>query len=231
MNKVENGLQMKIDKLILNSLLNNDDKRQQERYDDITTLMSYVHCLDLFDFLEKFSKIQKNELLFQISFIYGFLGFNKISLDYVDESLKIIQNVPTIILFKSCLYVSMNRLDDAQKYLVKYKYLIGEDIFGNYIYNIVRIIYYYLLDYEENIILREINIIGTQTQKLIYNNPIIFYIKSILLNKLSEKLKQIDKKRSNIYKNDSILSKEKAFNIEKKIANYLFKFILIKKIL
>ena len=229
MNNVENGLQLKIDKLILNALLNNDDKRQQERYDDITTLISYMNCLDLFDFLEKFSKIQKNELLFQISFIYGFLGFNKISLDYISESLKIIQNVPTIILFKSCLYVSMNRLDDAQKYLVKYKYLIGEDIFGNYIYNIVRIIYYYLLDYEENIILREINIIETQTQKLIYNNAIIFYIKSILLNKLSEKLKQIDKKRSNIYKNDSILSKEKAFKIEKKYAEYLFKFDINKE--
>ena len=107
----------------------------------------------------RYYKIQKNELLFQISVIYDILGYSELSLEYTNKSLDIIQNVPTIILFKSGICASMNRLDEGQKCLLKFKYLIGEDIFDNYIYNIVRIIYYYLLDYEENIILREINLI------------------------------------------------------------------------
>ena len=228
MKNIENGIQLKIDKLILSSNLNNNNKIQQEKNNEITTLITYVHCLDLFDFLENYSKIQKNELLFQISFIYDFLGYNNISLEYINEALKIIPNVPTIILFKSCLYSSMNNLDEAQKLLLKYKYLIGEDFFCNYIYNIIRIIYYYFLNYEENIILREINIIEIQNQKHDYNNTILFYIKSKLLDKLSEKYKEIDIKRSNIYKNDSILNKEKAFNSGKLDAEYLFKFDINK---
>ena len=228
MKNIENGIQLKIDKLILSSNLNNNNKIQLEKNNEITTLITYVHCLDLFDFLENYSKIQKNELLFQISFIYDFLGYNNISLEYINEALKIIPNVPTIILFKSCLYSSMNNLDEAQKLLLKYKYLIGEDFFCNYIYNIIRIIYYYFLNYEENIILREINIIEIQNQKHDYNNTILFYIKSKLLDKLSEKYKEIDIKRSNIYKNDSILNKEKAFNSGKLDAEYLFKFDINK---
>ena len=107
--------------------------------------------------------------------------------------------------------------------MLKYKYLIGEDIFNNYIYNIVRIIYYYLLDYEENIILREINLIEAKNQSNYYNNIIFLFIKSKLLNKLSEKYKKIDKKRSSIYKKDSIKNKENAYNIKQIDAEYLFK--------
>ena len=117
----------------------------------------------------------------------------------------------------------MNRVDEAQKCLLKYKYLIGEDIFNDYIYNIVRIIYYYLLDYEENIILREINLIETKSKNNYYNNIIFLYIKSKLLNKLSEKYKKIDKKRSLIYKKDSIKNKENAYNTKQIDAEYLFK--------
>ena len=229
MKNIENGIQLKIDTLILGSNQNNNDKRQEEKYNEITSLISYIHCLDLFDFLENYSKVQKNELLFHISLIYNILGYYKLSLDYINESLVLIPNVPTIILFKSCLYVSMNKLDDTQKCLFKYKYLIGEDNFGNYIYNIVRIIYYYLLDYEENIILREINIIETKNQNHDYNITILYFIKSKLLNKLSEKFKQIDIKRSNKYKNDSILNKEKAFNTKKLDADYLFKHDINKE--
>ena len=219
---------MKIDKLILSSNSNND-KRQQDKYNEIISLISYIHCLDLYDFLENYSKVQKNELLFQISLTYSFLGYNKFSLDYINKSLIIIPNVPTIILFKSCLFASMNKFDDAQKCLLKYKYLIGEDIFPNYIYNIVKLIFYYILDYEENLILKEINIIETKNQKYNYNKVILFYFKSKLFNKLSERLKQIDKNRSDLYRNDSILNKEKAFNCEKLDADYLFKFDIYKE--
>lgn len=222
---LENSIQLKIDGLVSNiSPTNkNDNNNQQGDVNEVTTLISYNHCLDLFDFLQNYSKIQKNELLFQISVIYDILGYNELSLEYINKSLELIPNVPTILLFKSAIYASMSRLDEAQKCLLKYKYLIGEDIFNNYIYNIVRIIYYYLLDYEENIILREINLIETKNQNNYYNNIIFLYIKSKLLNKLSEKFKKIDKKRSLMLKKDSIKNKEIAYNSKQIDAEYLFK--------
>ena len=87
----------------------------------------------------------------------------------------------------------------------------------------MRIIYYYLLDYEENIILREINLIETKNQNNYYNNIIFLFIKSKLLKKLSENYKKIDEKRSLIYKKDSIKNKEIAYNIKKIDTEYLFK--------
>ena len=223
MKNLDNCIQLKIDKLISNINPTNNDNNQQREENEVTTLISYNHCLDLFDFLQNYSKIQKNEILFQISVIYNILGYAELSLEYTNNSLDLIPNVPTIILFKSGIYASLNRLDEAQKCLLKYKYLIGEDIFNNYIYNIVRIIYYYLLDYEENIILREINLIEAKNQSNYYNNIIFLFIKSKLLNKLSEKYKKIDKKRSSIYKKDSIKNKENAYNIKQIDAEYLFK--------
>ena len=155
--------------------------------------------------------------------IYEILGYNQLSLEHIEQSLIIIPNVPTIILFKSGLYAAMNRLDEAQKNLLKYKYLIGEDTYYNYIYNSIRILYFYLLDYEANIILREINYVETKFQKYYDSNVFIFYIKSKIFHKLSEKFKQTDIKRSNSYEKESKKNKEKVFNSKTIDAEYLYK--------
>lgn len=124
MEKIENCIQMKIDHLIINRNQKNEDNNQQEEINEVTELISYSHCLDLFDFMQKFYKIQKNELLFQISLLYDILGYSQFSLEYINESLKLIPNVPTIILFKSGIFARINKLDEAQKWLLKYKYII-----------------------------------------------------------------------------------------------------------
>ena len=174
----ENCIQLKIDQIINNintKFYNNYNPK--EEINDIITIISFNHCIDLFDFMKNYYKVQKNELLFQIAIIYDILGYNKVSLEYVNESLKLIPNTPSIILFKSVLYARMENLDEAQKYLLKFKYLIGEDIYYNYIYNCIRIIYFYFLEYEENIILGEINLIETKYNKFYSDNIIIFVIK------------------------------------------------------
>ena len=228
MKNVENCIQLKIDQLLTNVNPKDGNKIQQEEINEVVTLMSYNHCLDLFEFLGNFFKVQKNEVLFQIAFIYDIFGYNQLALEYANEALEIIPNVPTIILFKSALFARMNKFEDAQKFLLKYKYLIGEDIFYNYIYNNIRIIYFYLLEYEENIILREISLIENKYPNYYNNNIILFFIKSKILQKLSEKLKQSDKKRSYIYQKDSIQNKEKALNNRKFDAEYLYKYDIVK---
>jgi hypothetical protein len=123
----------------------------------------------------------------------------------------------------------MNKLDEAQKYLLKYKYLIGEDPYNTYIYCSINILYYYLLEYEENIILREINLVEKKFPEYYNNNVVLHFLKSKICHKLSEKFKNIDKNRSYLYKRDSIKSKEIAFNNRRLDAEYLYKYDINKE--
>jgi len=215
------NIQSKIDNII-KKIESKNDENSQENYDEIQIYIYYTHCQDLFDFLKYYSKIQLNELFIQIAIINNKFGDNQQSLEYVNKSLKIIPNTPSIILFKSGLFASMNKLEDAQKCLLKYKYLIGEDKYCNYIYNTMNIIYYYLLEYEENIILREINSIEQNFPKYFSNNIILYFIKSKIMHKLSDKFKNIDKIRSHIYEKESIENKEKVYNNRQFDADYLY---------
>ena len=218
--KNNDNIQSRIDTIIKNINLNNQGILQED-YNDVKILIYYSHCLDLFDFLGKYSKVQLCETLIQIAIIYDKLGDILQSFENVNESLNIIPNIPSIILFKSGLFAAMNRFDEAQKYMIKYKYLVGEDIYGNYIYSTIRIVYYYILEYEENIILREISIIEKKFPDN-FNNVIIYYIKSKILHKLSEKFQKIDQARSILYEKESIQNKELVYNNGKIDADYLY---------
>ena len=222
------NIQSKIDSIIKEANSKNDESLQED-YNKVEILLYYNHCVDIFEFLKLYSKVQLNELLVKIAIIYDFLGNSQLSLETIDESLKIIPNAPSVILFKSGLFVSMNKLDEAQKCLLKYKYLIGEDPYNTYIYCSIRILYYYLLEYEENIILREISLVEKKFPEYYNNNVVLYFLKSKICHKLSEKFKNIDKNRSYLYKRDSIKSKEIAFNNRRLDAEYLYKYDINKE--
>ena len=201
----------------------------QEDYNEIKILLYYNHCVDIFEFLKFYSKVQLNELLVKIAIIYDLLGNSQLSLETIDESLKIIPNVPSEILLKSILFVTMNKLDEAQKCLLKFKYLIGEDPYSTYIYNTIRILYYYLLEYEENIILREISFVEKKFPEYYNNDVVLHFLKSKICHKLSEQFKNTDKNRSCLYKRDSIKNKEIVFNSRRLDAEYLYKYDINKE--
>ena len=215
----ENCIQLKIDTIISDINQNSQDNQNEEK-NQITALMGYSHCLDLFDFLQIYSKVQKNEILFQTAIIYDSIGYTELSMDYINKSLEIIPNVPSIILYKSGLFASLNKLDEAQKWLLKYKYLIGENPYDNYIHDTFLVLLYYLLEYEEYIILRKINSIEDKYSEYIKGNNVLFFIKSNILEKLAQKIKNTDKKRyisyikeSNIIKNEYINNKKNEIEI------------------
>ena len=223
----ENCIQLKIDTIISDINSNNQDIQNEEK-NQITALMNYSHCIDLFDFLQIFSKIQKNEILFQTAIIYDSIGYTQLAMDYINESLILIPNVPSIILYKSGLFASLNKLDEAQKWLIKYKYLIGENKYDNYIHDSFLVLLYYLLEYEECIILRKIDSIENKYNEMVKENIVLFFIKSKILEKLALKIKNLDKKRYlsymkeiNAIKNNYINKKknESEFLIEQGIRN------------
>ena len=198
MDNKENCIQLKIDSIISDIKQNTEDSQNEEK-NQITALMGYSHCIDLFDFLKLYSKVQKNELLFQVAIIYDSIGYSELSMEYINEALLLIQNVPTIILYKCGLFANQNKLDEAQKLLLKYKYLIGENKYDNYIHDSLQTIFYYLLEYEEFIILRKISSMEKKYSNYINENFVLYFIKSQILEKLAQKIKNTDKKRSIAY--------------------------------
>ena len=207
----ENCIQLKID-TIISEINENNSEEQNEEKNQITALMGYSHCLDLFDFLQIFSKIQKNELLVQIALIYDSIGYLELSLDYINESLLLIPNVPSIILYKCGLFASLNKLDEAQKWLVKYRYLIGDNKYDNYIHDCFTVIFYYLLEYEDNIILRKIDMIENKYSIYVKENFVLFFVKVKVLEKMAQKVKFSDNDRFSSYIKD-------IHDIKKKINN------------
>ena len=194
----ENCIQLKIDTIISDVNKINENSQNEEK-NQITTLIGYSHCIDLFDFLKLFSKAQKNELLFQTALIYDSIGYSELSMEYINEALLIIPNVPTIILYKCGLYANQNKLDEAQKWLLKYKYLIGENKYDNYIYESFQTIFYYLLEYEEFIILRNIsNIASNMNQIAVVANSKGFIDVDAYNNNVNE-LREIEKKLKDKY--------------------------------
>ena len=222
------NIQSKIDFMIkeANSM---DVGNLKDDYNEIKILLHYIHCVDIFEFLKLYSKVQLNELLVKVAIIYDLLGNSQLSLETIDESLKIIPNTPSTIIFKSGLFVTMNKLDEAQKCLLKFKYLIGEDPYNTYIYNTIRILYYYLLEYEENIILREISLVEKQLPEYYSNDVVLHFLKSKICHKLSEKFKNTDKNSSCLYKRDSFKNKEIIFKSRRLDAEYLYKHDINKE--
>ena len=216
----ENCIQLKID-TIISDINQCSQENQNDEKNQITALMGYNHCLDLYDFLDIYSKIQKNELLVQSAIIYDSIGYNELSMDFINESLVLIPNVPSIILYKSGLYVSLNKLDEAQKWLLKYKYLIGESIYENYIHDSIQVLFYYLLEYEEYIILRKISTIENKYSNYINDNIVLFFIKSKTLEKLAQKFKKGDKKRYTSYIKEIEEIKNKYNNKKKNESEFL----------
>ena len=217
----ENCIQLKIDRIISDINLNNQDNQNEEK-NQITALMGYSHCIDLFDFLQIFSKIQKNEIFVQAAIIYDSIGYTELSMDYINESLILIPNVPSIILYKSGLFASLNKLDEAQKWLIKFKYLIGENLYDNYIHDSYQVVLYYLMEYEEHIILRKIESIENKYNEYTKENVVLFFIKAKILEKLAHKIKNTDKKRYLSYVKEVEEIKYKFINKKKNESDFLF---------
>ena len=217
----KNFIQLKIYTIISDINQNSQDNQNEEKK-QITALMGYNHCLDLFDFLQIFSKIQKNELLVQIALIFDSIGYTELSMDYINKSLLLIPNVPSVILYKSGLFAWANKLDEAKKWLLKYKYLLGENKYDNYIHDSFLVVFYYLLEYEEYIILRKIESIENKYTLYAKENIVLFFIKSKILEKLAEKIKNSDKKRFASFTKEIEEIKNKHINNNKNESEFLF---------
>ena len=183
---IENCLQKKIDNFIIEAnekISNNNEKERNE----IDALVIYLKAIDLFEFINKKSNIQQHEILFKISFLFDLIGNKKSSLNYIEKSIELIPNVPIVILFKSIILKSLNKNEEAQQQLIKFKHLCGKNDYYIYIHDIIQIIYFFLLKYDEEILLFEIKQFFNKFQNLNYDkNHVIYYLQSKICQNLKK---------------------------------------------
>ncbi len=219
----ENCLQKKIDNFILEAndkISNNNIKEKNE----INALVIYLKAIDLFDFLDKKSHIQQHEILFKISFLYDLIGKKETSLNYIEKSIELIPNVPLVILFKSIVLKSLNKNEESQQQLIKFKHLCGRNDYYIYIHDLIQIIYFFLLKYDDEILLFEIKEFFNKFKNIfIEKNHIIYYIQSKIFQNLSKKYEKYDLQKSKIYQIQIKESLNKAFEIEDYETKYLVK--------
>ena len=188
----ENCLQKKIDNFILEAndkISNNNIKEKNE----INALVIYLKAIDLFDFLDKKSHIQQHEILFKISFLYDLIGKKETSLNYIEKSIELIPNVPLVILFKSIVLKSLNKNEESQKQLIKFQNLCGRNDYYIYIHDMIKIIYFFLLKYDDENLLIEIKEFFNKFNNIfIEKNHIIYYIQSKIYQNLSKKYEKYD---------------------------------------
>ena len=219
----ENCLQKKIDNFILEAndkISNNNIKEKNE----INALVIYLKAIDLFDFLDKKSHIQQHEILFKISFLYDLIGKKETSLNYIEKSIELIPNVPLVILFKSIVLKSLNKNEESQKQLIKFQNLCGRNDYYIYIHDMIKIIYFFLLKYDDENLLIEIKEFFNKFNNIfIEKNHIIYYIQSKIYQNLSKKYEKYDIQKSKIYKIQIKESLNKAFEIQDNETKYLIK--------
>ncbi len=219
----ENCLQKKIDNFILEAndkISNNNIKEKNE----INALVIYLKAIDLFDFLDKKSHIQQHEILFKISFLYDLIGKKETSLNYIEKSIELIPNVPLVILFKSIVLKSLNKNEESQKQLIKFQNLCGRNDYYIYIHDMIKIIYFFLLKYDDENLLIEIKEFFNKFNNIfIEKNHIIYYIQSKIYQNLSKKYEKYDIQKSKIYKIQIKESLYKAFEIQDNETKYLIK--------
>ena len=219
----ENCLQKKIDNFILEAndkISNNNIKEKNE----INALVIYLKAIDLFDFLDKKSHIQQHEILFKISFLYDLIGKKETSLNYIEKSIELIPNVPLVILFKSIVLKSLNKNEESQKQLIKFQNLCGRNDYYIYIHDIIKIIYFFLLKYDDENLLIEIKEFFNKFNNIFTEkNHIIYYIQSKIYQNLSKKYEKYDIQKSKIFKIQIKESLNKAFEIQDNETKYLIK--------
>lgn len=211
-----NSIQNKIDLLIKDG----NDKISITKRNEIGALVSYSQALDLFDFLERPYNIQIHETNVKISMCWEILGNVKNALEYLNNAMSIIPNIPSLTLYKSILLQMLNLSDESQKYLLKFKQLGGNNIIHNYLYDTFRIIYYYILQYDEDILLREINDYFQKYKEVSNKLVVIYYIRAQMYAILANKFHK-DEMRSAHYIEKYEEDIMKANHYQTSDANYL----------
>lgn len=163
------NIQNKIDKLITNG---NDEFSKQRNV--IAALVEYSRTLDLYDFMDRTYRIQIHEISVRIAICWDILGNFKNTLEYLNKALQIVPNVASLVLYKCVLLQTLGKTEEAQKTLIKYKQISGKK--QQSLYETFRLVFFYSMNYERDLLLREIHEYLDKHPK----NAVVLYLRAMI---------------------------------------------------
>jgi hypothetical protein len=209
-------MQNKIDRLI-----SNGNSEFSEQRNVISALVEYSRCLDLFDLLDRSYKVQLHEVLVRIAICFDILGNFQKTLDYLNRALQIVPNAGSLILYKSVLLQTLGKTDEAQKILIKFKQISGKKQMD--LYETFRLVFYYSMNLEKDVLLREINEFIEKYQK----NAVVLYLRAMIYLDLSNNNKGTATNHKKQQNSEYVLKHEKdlkeAMSIEPHDTEFLIK--------
>ena len=202
------NIQNRIDRLISNA--NNEFNEQRNV---IAAIIEYSKSLDLFDFMDKTYKIQTHEVLVRIAICFDILGNFTKTLEFLNKSLNLINNVSSLILYKSVLLQTIGKSDEAQKILIKFKQISSKRHLE--LYETFRLIFFHTMGLEKEVLLYEINEFCSKYSK----NAVILYLRAMVYLDFSNSIN----KRENDYYSKYEKDIKEASEIEPTDTEYLLK--------
>jgi len=163
------NIQYKIDKYIKNA-----NFEFSENKNVVNALVDYHRALDLFEFLERFYKPQKHEILVRIAISYDILGNFMKTLDFLNLAMDIIPNVSCLVLYKSVILQTLGKYSESQKTLIKFKQIAEKNDIQ--LYETFKLVFLFTMNLEKDVMLREIDEYLDKYNKI----PLILYLKAMV---------------------------------------------------
>jgi hypothetical protein len=208
-------MQNKIDRLI-----SNGNTEFSEHRNVISALVEYSRCLDLFDLLDRSYKVQLHEVLVRIAICFDILGNFQKTLDFLNRALQIVPNAGALILYKSVLLQTLGKTEEAQKILIKFKQISKKHMD---LYETFRLVFYYSMNFEKDVLLREINEYIEKYPK----NAVVLYLRAMIYLDLSNSNKGTASNHKKHQNSEYIMKHEKdlkeAMSIEQHDTEFLIK--------
>lgn len=188
------NLQNKVDKYIHSGNIEFSENRNV-----ISALVDYQRALDIYDYMDKFYKIQHHELLVRIAICYDILGNYQKTMDYLTIGMKIIPNICNLVLYKSVLYFANGDHLKGYRLLNKYKNLSsGNGVGKENLYDLFKLVFNYVEGSNKKKLLDELSTMLNDKNK---RYALVYYLKAIVYLEIDK-----EKRESNINITNSVNS-------------------------
>ena len=175
------NLQNKVDKFI-----SSGNAEFAENRNVISALVDYQRALDVYDYMDKYYKIQHHELLVRIAICYDILGNYQRTMDYLTIAMKIVPNICNLVLYKSVLYYANGDHAKGIRLLNKFKTLsvgLGKEN----LFELFRLVFNYVEGGSKKKLIEELTIMLNDKTK---RYALAYYLKAIIYLEIDKEKKE-----------------------------------------
>lgn len=181
------NLQNKVDKFITSGNIEFAENRNV-----ICALVDYQRALDVYDYMDKYYKIQHHELLVRIAICYDILGNYSRTMDYLSQAMKLVPNICNLVLYKSVLFFANGDHSKGLRLLNKFKSLsigLGKEN----LFDLFRLVFSYVESGNKKKLLDELTVMLNDKNKRF---ALAYYLKAIIYLELDKEKREANSANS-----------------------------------